>query len=70
MFLVCYIQIPTKSKIRSAYWRVPSTEAESKEKHGVWDPYAGVDCNLTSPYIHSRAESNTFTMGNPMPDST
>ncbi len=33
------------------------TEAESKEKHGVWDPTARVD-------------SNTFTMGSPMPEST
>ncbi len=24
-----------------------TSEAESKEKHGVWDPYAGVDYNLT-----------------------
>ncbi len=24
-----------------------SIDAESKEKHGVWDPYVGVDHNLT-----------------------
>jgi hypothetical protein len=24
----------------------------------------------TSPYVHSRVDSNTFTMGNPMPEST
>jgi hypothetical protein len=29
-------------------------------------PYAGVD----SPYVHSRVDSNTFTMGNPIPEST
>jgi hypothetical protein len=23
-------------------------EAESKEKYGVWDPYAGIDYNITS----------------------
>ncbi len=43
-----------------------NTEAESKEKHGVWDPMP----ELTSPYIHSRDDSNTLTMGNPMPEST
>ncbi len=25
---------------------------------------------ITSPYVHSRVDSNTFTMGNPMPEST
>jgi hypothetical protein len=29
-------------------------------------PYAGVD----SRYVHSRVDANTFTMGNPMPEST
>ncbi len=46
--------------------------AESRGRiHGVWDPiYAGVDCNLrTSPYVHSRVDSNTFIIGNPMPES-
>jgi hypothetical protein len=32
--------------------------------------YAGVDYNLSSPYVHSRVDSNTFTMGNPMSEST
>ncbi len=40
-------------------------EVESKEKHGVWDPMP--DLTITSPYVHSRVDSNTFTMGNPMP---
>jgi hypothetical protein len=31
-------------------------------------PYAGVDYNLT--YVHFRVDSNTFTMDNPMPEST
>jgi hypothetical protein len=31
-------------------------------------PYAGVD--LTSSYVHSKVDSNTFTMNNPMPKST
>ncbi len=35
------------------------SEAESKEKHGVWDPMP-----------HSRVDSNIFTMCNHMPEST
>jgi hypothetical protein len=31
-------------------------------------PYRGVDYNLT--YVHSRVDSNTFTTGKPMPEST
>ncbi len=31
-------------------------------------PYAGVDYN--SLYVNSRVDSNIFTMGNPMPEST
>ncbi len=38
------------------------TEAESKEKHGVWDPMP--ELTITSPYVHSRVDSNTFTMVN------
>jgi hypothetical protein len=46
------------------------TEAESKEKHGVArGPHAGADYK-TSPYVHSRVDFSTFTMGNPMPEST
>jgi hypothetical protein len=41
---------------------------EFKEKHGVWDPMP--ELTITSPYVHSRVDSNTFTMGNPMPEST
>jgi len=33
-------------------------------------PYAGVDYKLTLPYTHSRVDFNTFTMGNPMSEST
>ncbi len=44
------------------------SEAESKEKHGVWDPMP--ELTITSPYVHSRVDSNTFTMGNPLPEST
>jgi hypothetical protein len=38
-----------------------STEAESKEKHGVWDPMP--ELTITSPYVDS---SNTCTIGNPI----
>ncbi len=40
------------------------TRGRIQRKNG---PYAGVDYN--SPYVHSRVNSNTFTMGNPMPES-
>ncbi len=40
-------------------------EAESKEKHGAWDLMP--ELTITSPYVHSRVDSNTFTTGNPMP---
>ncbi len=42
--------------------------AESKKNHGVWDPMP--ELTIISPYAHSRVDSNTFTMGNPMPEST
>ncbi len=32
-------------------------EAESKKKHGVWDPYAGVDYNLTLRPFQSRLQN-------------
>ncbi len=44
------------------------SEAESKEKHVVLDPMP--EPTITSPYVHSIVDSNTFIMGNPMPDST
>ncbi len=44
------------------------TKAESKEKHGVEDPMP--DLTITSLYVHSRVDSNTFTMGNPIPEWT
>jgi hypothetical protein len=28
------------------------------------------ELTITSPYVHSRVDSNTFTMSNPMPEST
>ncbi len=41
------------------------SEAESKEKHCVWDPMP--ELTITSPYVQSRVNSNTFTISNPMP---
>jgi hypothetical protein len=38
-------------------------EAEAKEKHGVWNSMP--ELTITSPHVHSRVDSNTFTMGNP-----
>ncbi len=47
--------------------RTLSSEAESKEKHGEWDP---MPLTITSPSVDSRVDYNTFTMGNPMPEPT
>jgi hypothetical protein len=47
---------------------VKRPESESKENHGVWDPMPEI--TIISPYVHSRVDSNTLTMGNPMPEST
>ena len=46
---------------------ITESEAVSKEKHGEWDPMP--EFSITSPYVHSKVDSNTFTMGNPMPKS-
>jgi hypothetical protein len=47
-------------------------EAESKEKHSVWDRDSMSELAISSSYVcpDSRVDSNTFTMGNPMPEST
>jgi hypothetical protein len=37
------------------------SEAESKEKHGVWNPMP--ELTMYSPYVHSRVDFNTFTTG-------
>ncbi len=42
--------------------------AESKEKHGVLDLMPELATN--SPYVHSKVDSSTLKMGNPMPEST
>ncbi len=43
------------------------TEAESKDKPGGT---LMLELTITSPYVHSRVDSNTFTMGNPMTESS
>ncbi len=40
-----------------------------QKKHGVWDPMPEFELTITSPNVHSRVDFNTFTMGNPMPES-
>ncbi len=45
------------------------SEAEFKGKHGVWDPMP--ELIITSPnVVDAKVDSDTFTMGNPMPEST
>ncbi len=44
------------------------SEAESKEKHFVLDPMP--EPTITSSYFQSRVDSNTFIIGNPIPEST
>jgi len=74
-----FISLPSTSQIfiiffifYISYFFSPFTltsEAESKEKTWcVWDPMP--ELTITSPYAHSRFDSNTFTMGSPMPEST
>jgi hypothetical protein len=47
------------------------TEAESKQKHGVWDrPDPMRELTVTSPYVHYRLDNKTFTIGNPVSEST
>jgi hypothetical protein len=41
---------------------------QKKNMVHVWDPMP--EMTITSPYVHSRVDSSTFTMGNPMPEST
>jgi hypothetical protein len=55
-------------KIYVKFGAALKSEAESNEKHGVWDPM--LELTITSSFVHSRVYSNTFTMGNPIPEST
>ncbi len=44
------------------------TVPEFKENRVVWDPK--LELTIISPYVISRVNSNTFTIGNPLPEST
>ncbi len=44
------------------------SEAEFKEKLGVWDSLP--ELTITSTYVDSRIDSNTCTTGNPMSEPT
>jgi hypothetical protein len=55
---------PLVSEVCLVFPNRKSPEAESKEKHGVWDPLP--ELTITSPFVHSRVDSKTFTM----PEST
>jgi len=44
------------------------TETVFKEKHGVWNPMP--ELTITSPHIDFKVDFITFTMGDPMPEST
>ncbi len=64
---ICASSIPLIVGLRSIRpWSrsTMTSEAISKEKHGVWDPMP--ELTITSPFV----DSTTFTMGNPMQEST
>jgi hypothetical protein len=46
-----------------------TAEAESKEKHGTWNPMP--ELTITSPYVHTPGSTPTHLHGQPgMPEST
>jgi hypothetical protein len=66
-------------KTRLSMWKrcAKKTEAESKEKHGVWDgPYAGVGYNIALCPLQSRLQHSYHGQPyarvdlKPMPEST
>ncbi len=63
--LACHASPPPPSQPRDSHDPsiIPmllTSEAESKDKHGVWDSMP--ELIITSPYVHSRIDSNTFTV--------
>jgi hypothetical protein len=52
------------------FFSTPSVQSTCflRPNHRVWGPIT--ESIITSPYVDSRADSNTSTMGNPMPEST
>jgi hypothetical protein len=64
-----YLASPTPTPLLSPDPRVQERlEAKSKEKRGVRDPKS--ELIITTPYVHSRVDSNTFkwTWGIPLPE--
>jgi hypothetical protein len=62
---ILYWRLSLKPLNHRSPWAVEAhTEVESKEKHGVWDHMP--ELTVASPYV----ASNTFTMGNPLAEST
>ncbi len=55
-------------EVSHGLYTASTPEAEFKEKHGVRDSMP--ELTLTLPYVHSRVDSNIFTIGNTMPKST
>ncbi len=68
-----------KESIKTTAKRLDYFLFEKKERNPVqrpnpkknmvyaWDPL--LELTITSPYVHSRVDSNTFTLGNSMPES-
>jgi hypothetical protein len=44
-------------------------ESEGSKGRILGKTWGMPELTKTSPYVHSRVDSNTFTMGNPMPES-
>ncbi len=66
------IRLPISYKIwekRLNNLLISSSRGRIQRKPWRMGAYAGVNYNLTF-YVHSRVDSNTFTMGNPVPEST
>jgi hypothetical protein len=55
-------------EVSHGLYNASTPEAEFKEKHGVRDSMP--ELTITLPYVHSRVDSDTFTIGNAMPKST
>jgi hypothetical protein len=53
---------------RTRYKYTQVYPSKSKEKPGVLDRMP--ELTITSTYVHSKVDPNTFTMGNPIPGST
>jgi hypothetical protein len=56
-------QLPKDLDFRQNYLYYFHLRGRIQRKTWCMGPYAGADYNLTSPYVHPRVDSNTFTMG-------